>query len=83
MKKISLHVDGMKCGMCESHVNDAVRKATDVKKVRSSRVSGLTEIICDDNTDVDKIVSAIKNDGYDVKEVKVLDFEKHGLFLKF
>lgn len=83
MKKISLHVDGMKCGMCESHVNDAVRKAADVKKVRSSQVSGLTEIICDDNTDVDKIVSAIKNDGYDVKEVKVSDFEKHGLFLKF
>lgn len=54
-----------------------------MKKVRSSRVSGLTEIICDDNTDVDKIVSTIKNDGYDVKEVKVSDFEKHGLFLKF
>lgn len=82
MKKITLNV-GMKCGMCESHVNDAVRKAADVKKVRSSRVSGLTEIICDDNTDVDKIVSAIKNDGYDVKEVNVSDFEKHGLFLKF
>lgn len=28
MKKISLHVDGM----CESHENDAVRKAADVKK---------------------------------------------------
>ena len=54
-----------------------------MKKVPSSRVSGLTEIICDDNTDVDKIVSAIKNDGYDVKEVNVSDFEKHGLFLKF
>lgn len=83
MKKITINIDGMKCGMCESHVNDAVRKAADVKKVRSSRVSVLTEIICDDNTDVDKIVSAIKNDGYDVKEVKVSDFEKHGLFLKF
>lgn len=68
--------------MCESHVNDAVRKAADVKKVRSSRVSGLSEIICDDNTDVDKIVSTIKNDGYDVKEVKVSDFEKHGLFFE-
>lgn len=78
-KKITLNVGGM----CESHVNDAVRKAADVKKVRSSHVSGLTEIICDDNTDVDKIVSAIKNDGYDVKDVKVSDFEKRGLFLKF
>ena len=43
----------------------------------------MTEIICDDNTDVDKIVSAIKNDSYDVKEVNVSDYEKHGLFLKF
>lgn len=31
MKKISLHV-GMKCGMCETNVNDAVRKAADLKK---------------------------------------------------
>lgn len=68
--------------MCESHENDAVRKVADVKKY-DRRASGFTEIICDDNTDVDKIVSAIKNDGYDVKEVNVSDFEKHGLFLKF
>ena len=31
MLKITLGVDGMMCGMCESHVNDAVRKAFPVK----------------------------------------------------
>ncbi len=31
--KITVKVDGMMCGMCESHVNDAVRKAFSVKKV--------------------------------------------------
>ena len=35
MLKITLGVDGMMCGMCESHVNDAVRKAFPVKKVTS------------------------------------------------
>ena len=25
MLKITLGVDGMMCGMCESHVNDAIR----------------------------------------------------------
>lgn len=25
---ITVQVDGMMCGMCEAHVNDAVRKAT-------------------------------------------------------
>ena len=32
MKKIILEVDGMMCGMCESHVNEAVRKAFAVKR---------------------------------------------------
>ena len=35
MTKYTLVVDGMMCGMCESHVNDAVRKAFPVKKVTS------------------------------------------------
>ena len=27
MTKTTLKIDGMMCGMCESHVNDAIRKA--------------------------------------------------------
>ena len=45
MYKITLDVDGMACGMCEAHVNDAVRKAFQVKKVTSSHSKGRTEII--------------------------------------
>ena len=33
MVKITLEVEGMACGMCEAHVNDAIRKAFPVKKV--------------------------------------------------
>lgn len=36
MVKITVGVKGMQCGMCEAHVNDAVRKAFPVKKVTSS-----------------------------------------------
>ena len=36
MIKTTVKVDGMMCGMCESHVNDAVRKAFQVDKVTSS-----------------------------------------------
>ena len=32
MWKYTIQVNGMMCGMCESHVNDAVRKAFPVKK---------------------------------------------------
>ena len=37
MTKITLKIDGMMCGMCESHVNDVIRKNFNVKKVNSSR----------------------------------------------
>ena len=53
MKKIILKVDGMSCGMCEAHVNDAVRKAAAVKKVTSSHSKGITEIIANGDVDVD------------------------------
>lgn len=36
MTKTTLKIDGMMCGMCESHVNDAIRNAFEVKKVTSS-----------------------------------------------
>ena len=32
MTKTTLKIDGMMCGMCESHMNDAIRKAFNVKK---------------------------------------------------
>ena len=35
MTQITIKIDGMMCGMCESHVNDAVRRAFPVKKVTS------------------------------------------------
>ena len=34
MQEITVGVDGMMCGMCESHVNDAVRAAFPTVKTR-------------------------------------------------
>ena len=33
MYEIILGVEGMRCGMCEAHVNDAIRNNFKVKKV--------------------------------------------------
>lgn len=44
-------VDGMMCGMCESHVNDAIRKAFPVKKVTSSHKKGETVILTEQPVD--------------------------------
>lgn len=45
MIKTTVQVEGMMCGMCESHVNDAVRKACQVEKVTSSHGKGETVIL--------------------------------------
>ncbi len=68
MKKYVFSVDGMMCGMCEAHVNDAVRKAANVQKVTSSHKSGKTEIIGDD-INVEAIKTAIEEEGYKVSAV--------------
>ena len=48
MVKTIVGVDGMMCGMCESHVNEAVRNAFSIKKVSSSHGKKQTEIISED-----------------------------------
>ena len=81
MIEITMNVDGMRCGMCESHVNDAVRKSScGVKKVTSSHVKGKTVIVAADDADINTIVNAISAQGYNVKNVVSKPFEKRGLF---
>ena len=55
MVKTTLKIDGMMCGMCESHVNDAIRNAFPVKKVTSSHSKGETVIISEEALSEDKI----------------------------
>ena len=52
MTKYTLVVDGMMCGMCESHVNDAVRKAFPVKKVTSSHSRKQTVVVAEEPSSV-------------------------------
>ncbi len=80
MKEIILKVEGIQCGMCESHVNDAVRKAANVKKVMSSHVEGKTVVVCDESIDAQIVKNAIQKDGYNVSEVVEKPYVKKGLF---
>lgn len=70
----------MSCGMCESHVNDAVRNACHVKKVESSHKKNLTVVYTEDETAVPEIVTAIKALGYNVLGVTTEPYEKRGFF---
>lgn len=80
MKKIVLKIDGMRCGMCESHVNDVVRKTAEVNKVTSSHVRGETVILTENALDAEAIKAAIAEQGYRVLSVTEEPYEKRGLF---
>ena len=81
MIKTTLKIDGMMCGMCESHINDAISNSFDVKKVNSSHTKGETVIVSKEALDEDKIKSVIDKTGYELQSVSSEELEeKKGLF---
>lgn len=80
MIKITVGVEGMACGMCEAHVNDAVRSAFPVKKVTSSHTKRQTVILAELVISAEELKSVIGKAGYDVISVNSEPYEKKGLF---
>ena len=81
MVKITLEVEGMACGMCESHVNEAVRKAFPVKKVTSSHTRRRTEVIAEAPIEEAALKAAVEATGYSVRSVRTETYEKRGFSL--
>lgn len=82
MIKITLEVEGMHCGMCETHVNDLVRRVAGVKKVKSSHAKGMTEVVAEDGVNTALIKEAISKQGYGVGAVEVQPYKRWGIFFK-
>lgn len=80
MLKITVGVDGMMCGMCENHINDAIRKVFSVKKVTSSHSKGQTVILTEQDIDEAEVRKAIDATGYTVTSFAKEPYEKKGLF---
>ena len=80
MVKITLGVEGMACGMCESHINDEIRKNLKVKKVSSSHGKGETVIIAPEEIAEADIKNVIAATGYEMTSYKSEPYEKKGLF---
>lgn len=76
MYKIILFIDGMKCGMCEAHVNDLIRKKINVKKITSNHKKGQTTIICDKFISNELLVSALDGSGYKINKLERCDAKK-------
>ena len=80
MIQTTLKINGMACGMCESHVNDAIRNAFSVKKVTSSHSKGETVILSEQPLDEALLRSTITATGYELQSVPSAPYEKKSLF---
>ena len=62
--KYVLSVRGMRCGECESHINDVIRKNFIVKKVKANRHKRIVEIYSLNPLDEDSLKETIEKTGY-------------------
>lgn len=69
-------VDGMMCGMCEGHINDAIRSHFPVKKVSSSHSKGRTVIRSQEALDQAQLRQVIDATGYKALDVVSRPVEK-------
>ena len=76
MFKTVIKIEGMMCGMCEAHVNDAIH----AEKVNSSHKKGITEVMTEKEPDEAAIREAVEKDGYKVLGITTEPYEKKGLF---
>lgn len=81
MTKTVLSVEGMMCGMCEKHLNEAIEKAFDVKKVTSSHLNKETEILSDAPLDEALLRSTVDAAGYTLNGIRTEPYEKKGFSL--
>ena len=70
IKKITIEIDGMMCGMCESHINDAIRSNLNVKKLKTSHATGLSEFLTNDVVSDERLKDIITKTGYRVLGIK-------------
>ena len=80
MYKITLKIAGMMCGMCESHINETVRRAVPgAKKVASSHGKGECTFLSDDAVDESALRKAIEDTGYTLVSLSSEPYKKKGL----
>lgn len=76
MIKTTLKIEGMMCSMCESHINDTIRRDFNVRKVSSSHTKGITEIISDTPIEESAVREAVGKTGYKVLAYSSEPYEK-------
>ncbi len=81
MNKYILKIEGMMCGHCEAHMNDAIRNHFSVEKVTSSHSKKECVIIAQE-LDEEKLKKVVADTGYELISISSEPYKKKGLFSK-
>lgn len=66
-ERVTIKVDGMTCGGCESSVKNALERLDGVQVVEASHQDGSVELLFDpERVDREALAGAIEEAGYDV-----------------
>ena len=71
MNKYILGIDGMGCGMCELHVEEAISNIYKVKRIKASHIKNNLIVITELNLSEDDFKKALHPTGY-----RITSFER-------
>lgn len=71
MNKYILGIDGMGCGMCELHVEEAISKIYKVKRIKASHIKNNLIVITELNLSEDDFKKVLDPTGY-----RITSFER-------
>ena len=67
MKKYVLKIDGMRCGMCEMHVEDIVRKNFRIQRVKASHLKNVVVVFSLMEITEEEFINAFEPTGYRIE----------------
>ncbi|MBP3731692.1 MAG: heavy-metal-associated domain-containing protein [Bacilli bacterium] len=77
MNKYVLKVLGMRCGMCELHVEEAISKNINVKKVKANRYKKEIVVFTELNLDQEDFHKVLDPTGYQLMTCERMAAVKH------
>ena len=70
MNKYIIGIDGMRCGGCEAHVQDLVRRNFSITKVKASHIKNEVLIFCDHELSENELHHVFDPTGYRITSFK-------------
>ncbi len=64
MNKYTLGIDGMRCGMCEVHVEETIRRKLNIKKAKASHIKNSVVVFTEDNLSEEDFKRVLDPTGY-------------------